>query len=129
MATGVSKAATQSKILQSAIKGSVMTYFRLTYPWTNSYYDHFIRSFHDNPLKSVPLLYFYSHNDPMCHVPSIIELTKYQREQGYDVTVKDWRLSAHAQHYSKHPGEYRSTLVHFLMRVDPTNSLIPKSKL
>ena len=129
MATGIAEGFTQSSVVQSLITGSIRTYFCLTYPWTLKQYYYFIDVFYNHPFHDAPMLYFYSHNDPMCYVPAIEDVIKYQKEHGYQVLSHDWPVSAHAQHMMQHPIEYKSSLTQFLMKIDPGNMLLAKSKL
>ena len=129
ISTSASQAVGQSWILQSLIKGSMMLYFYMSYPWTIRIYHQSIDSFHNYPFREAPILYFYSHNDHICSVSLIENMIKYQREHGYQVFSHDWPVSAHVRHMIQHPIEYKSTLTQFLIKIDPTNALLLKSKL
>ncbi|KAF6036838.1 hypothetical protein EB796_004854 [Bugula neritina] len=129
MTTGIAHGFSQSKVAQFMVSGTIDLYLAMTHRWTVRLYDIFINAFYNNPVPKAPLLYFYSHNDPMSDPESVADVINYQKLNGYDVVFKDWQLSAHAQHYVRHPKDYVDVLDRFLKRIDTNNPLLFLSKL
>lgn len=128
MTNGVANSITQSSIGQKLLKLTLSTYFSISYPWTVRLYNIFIDSFINNPLPQAPILYFYSRDDPMCDSQSMKEIIERQKNLGYDVSYKDWKSSGHVQHYVNHTTEYLNHLDDFLIKINPENSKLLRSK-
>ena len=124
MAHGIVMAFLQSETARSLVRTSIMSYFRLTSPWTIKAYDRFIDSWYRYPVANAPTHYFYSSNDPMSDATVVRKLIEFQKDQGYDVSAKYWEKSGHTQHLALHRRDYLRHLDEFLLKVDRSNPLL-----
>jgi len=76
-----------------------------------------------------PTLYYYSHNDPMCHTDTMEELITYQTSKGWNVTSRSWPDSPHTLHYMRNPEEYKQALDDLLTKAGFDSSIMVRSKL
>lgn len=129
MINGLTHSLTSSASLQAVAHGLFHSYFALSRPWTIQVYEQMIESWKKSPVRHAPILYFFSHNDPMCDVKGMEGLIAEQREDGFTVFNRWWQVSKHAQHLKQHQVEYLNELNHLLTVVDPTNENLHPSKL
>lgn len=107
MSTGIAAAFHGSGNLTKPIIALMNLYYNITNKRTQVVYDKLVRNFRESPI-TVPTLIYYSHNDPMCDVPTMEEMiVNWQNDFPYfDVTVKSWEKSVHAAHLKFHRDEY-----------------------
>ncbi|GMH37759.1 hypothetical protein BSKO_05632 [Bryopsis sp. KO-2023] len=61
-----------------------------------------------------PVLFLYSHSDPVASGSLIDGFSKLLKSRGREVWVKKWRSSDHVAHFKSHSEEYRDVLEKFL---------------
>ncbi|KAK3096940.1 hypothetical protein FSP39_004961 [Pinctada imbricata] len=118
MSTGISEALSPST--RKPIIKLMDTYYNLTKKTTKDTYDKLVSTFKTNPI-CVPTIFFYSHNDPMCDLPSMQALEQKWKEEfpDLDARFKSWETSGHAAHIKFHETEY----------LEEWNKLMTKLKL
>eukprot|EP00698_Gefionella_okellyi_P020158 TRINITY_DN629_c0_g2_i2.p2 TRINITY_DN629_c0_g2~~TRINITY_DN629_c0_g2_i2.p2 ORF type:complete len:146 (+),score=22.25 TRINITY_DN629_c0_g2_i2:611-1048(+) len=69
----------------------------------------------ENPLGNVPMLFFYSEDDPITSSKDIDALiTRLQKRKDVYVDSLRWKHSQHVQHFRKHAVEYANKAESFL---------------
>ncbi|XP_076101402.1 uncharacterized protein LOC143071154 [Mytilus galloprovincialis] len=107
MSTGIAAALHDSGVLTKPIIAIMDAYYKTTNKKTKEVYDKLVQNFKEDPVV-VPTLMYFSHNDPMCHVPTMTEMVSDWNNKfpQFDVTVKSWEESIHAAHLKFHKEEY-----------------------
>ncbi|XP_071103179.1 transmembrane protein 53-B-like [Haliotis cracherodii] len=94
-------------VFKKAVYPVVDMYYRATSKNTKDEYDRLVALFIEKPIQ-VPTIFFYSENDPMCHVPTMESMLRNWRENipKFQVEAKSWEVSQHTAHLKHHPEEY-----------------------
>ena len=87
MGTGIAKSYASTAFVQGLITTSVKVYLKMTSHYTVDNYNAAVSTFYENPVRS-PVLFFYSHNDPMSD-PKVLEdmVVQWQSTRGDDVVT------------------------------------------
>lgn len=113
MSTGIALALPGTKAVKSPILWLMNNYYEMTKKTTKEEYDKLVDMIKEEPL-SVPTLVFFSHDDPMCDVPTMNKMLDDWLTNGYDVTSVSWPKSVHAAHLKYHPKDYNNAFLQYL---------------
>ena len=110
-AIGISKAVTESKILQKLIEKSIDTYLNVFYKQVTSHMWTAHKMYHENPLQ-IPTLYLYSPNDVVSALGPVYKGIRRAKEQNipHFTHVFD---TPHVEHFRRYPDIYTKLLKDF----------------
>lgn len=94
-------------------------YYRATHKTTKATYDKLVSHFKEDPI-SVPTLFYYSLNDPMCDSATMEAMIARWQSEKPDFEVKSvvWPQSRHAAHFREHKQEYLTAWTELMKRLN-----------
>jgi len=112
MMEGVRQSITSS-VLGTAFKNVLPLYLRVFSRSVGSFYTASEQAYLRNP-SGLPTLIFYSDADPVSPARLLDKVVSDWQTGGVDVHVQKWEDSAHVNHFSSYPEEYKEALEVFV---------------